>query len=229
MTNKKLNLLLFILIILPPAFILLSREFFEASYFTSSIYKLIFLFPILFRILAEKKKFKEALTEHFSLSAFKKNILKAFGIGIAFIAIYLSTFYLFKDHLNLDNTIAQLNEMASINVSNILAIGLYIIVLNSLLEEFFWRGFLFDKLFTTIRPWLAYLITGIAFSFHHMVFYYNWFEPVYLVIITVGLSIYAMLMNLIFAKTKDLFTCWLVHACADIAQIFIALKLFQLL
>ena len=229
MKSKNQILLMLLLIILPPIFILLSRELFEASYFTSSIYKLIFLFPILYRVYIEKKRIKKAIFKHFSFKIFKSHVGKMIGVGLLFFTIYVGSFYLFRGYLDLQNTVDQLNQMASIDVSNIIFIGLYIIVLNSLLEEFFWRGFLFDKLNILIKPWMAYLVTGVAFSFHHMVFYYNWFEPIYLIVITVGLAVYAMIMNFIFSKTKDLFSCWLVHACADVAQIYIALVIFQII
>lgn len=229
MKSRNQIILMLALILLPPIFILLSREIFEASYFSSSVYKLIFLFPILYRVYIEKKRIKKAICEHFSFKSLRTNALKLIGVGLGFFVIYVGAFYLFRGYLDLQNTVDQLNQMASINVGNIIFIGLYIIVINSLLEEFFWRGFLFDKLNILIKPWLAYLITGIAFSFHHMVFYYNWFEPIYLIIITVGLAIYAMIMNFIFSKTRDLFSCWMVHAFADIAQIFIALKIFQII
>lgn len=227
--SKKLILLFFILLLLPPLLILLSRSLFEASYFTSSVYKLVFLFPVFYRVFIEKKEFKVSIFEHFLFPVFKKRIFSSLGIGAIFILIYVGAFYFFREYLDLQNVVDQLRQMADINVKNILFIGMYIILINSLLEEFFWRGFLFDKLRYQVRQWIAYLLTGIAFSFHHMVFYYNWFDLKYLIIITVGLSIYAMIMNFIFSKTKDLYTCWLIHGCADVAQIFIALKLFNLI
>ena len=229
MKRKNEIVLMLTLIILPPIFILLSRELFEASYFFSSIYKLIFLFPILFGVYVEKETVKKAITKYFSFTKFKSNIFILAGVGTLLATIYIGAFYLFKDYLDLQNTVDQLNQMASIDVSNIVFIGLYIIIFNSLLEEFFWRGFLFNRLNILIKPWIAYVLTGIAFSFHHMVFYYNWFEPVYLIIITVGLAVYAMIMNLIFSKTKDLFSCWFVHIFADIAQIYIALVIFGII
>lgn len=218
-----------ILMILPPIFIVLSQRFFEANYIFSSTYKIIFLSPVIFRLIVEKKKIKESFTQHFSLKTFKKSIILAISIGALLASIYIISFYLFKDYLNLQNTVDQLKEMASIDVSNIIFIGLYIIVINSLLEEFFWRGFLFNKLNILIKPWKAYLLTGVAFSFHHIVFYYNWFSPLFFILITVGLTGYAIIMNIIFQYKKDLFTCWIIHACADMAQIFIALKIFQII
>lgn len=229
MKAKHQMLLLLILIILPPLFIVLSHRFFDANYISSSIYKIIFLSPIAFRLIVEKKQLKQSFTQYFSTETFKKNFLQTMGIGTLLASIYLVSFYLFKDYLNLQNTINQLSKMASINATNIIAIGLYIIVINSLLEEFFWRGFLFDKLNILIKPWMAYLLTGFAFSFHHIVFYYNWFSLPFFITITIGLTGYAIIMNWVFQRKKDLFTCWLIHAFADMAQIFIALKIFEII
>ena len=75
----------------------------------------------------------------------------------------------------------------------------------------------------------AYIITGFAFSFHHIMFYYDWFTLPFFAIVTIGLTVSAIIMNSIFDKYKDLFSCWLVHALADTAQIGIAMIIFDLI
>lgn len=226
---KRKDVLIIALIFLAPLMILLSRQLFDASYFSSSIYKIIFLTPILFRILGEKVNFKDSLTKHFSLDTFRNNFGKMLLIGIGLLTIYLFAFWIAQGYLDLNMVINQLQAMASINIGNIILIGLYIIVLNSLLEEFFWRGFVFDELKDSLNIWFAYIFTGLAFSFHHVVFYYSWFSLGFGIIITLGLTSYAIIMNLIFHKYKDLFSCWLVHAIADVAQILIAFRIFGII
>ncbi len=226
--NTKQTILLFTLMILPPFIILLSRYLFNANYLFSSIYKLIFLFPIIYAVYIERKTLKKSLTENFSFNTFKKNILLLTLIGITLAGIYLISFFIFQNYIDLQSIVSKLQETASINTTNIIFIGLYIIILNSLLEEYFWRGFLFNKL-NKINPIIAYITTGIAFSFHHVMFYYNWFNITFFIIVTLGLTVYAIIMNYIFYKTKDLFSCWYVHIFADIVQIFIGLKIFGIL
>ena len=229
MNRKKQLILLFALIIIPVIVIFLSRLLFPANYILSSIYKIIFLFPLFYYFFIEKKSFKKSLFENFSFKTFRKNILLLIFIGIILASIYLLGFFLFKSYLDINNIVSKLQELASINVNNLIFIGLYIILINSLLEEFFWRGFIFKKLIKLVKPWTAHLSTGIAFSFHHIMFFYDWFTLGFFILVTIGLTIYSIIMNFIFQKYQDLFSCWIVHGIVDIAQIFIAFMIFGLI
>ncbi|PIR78463.1 MAG: hypothetical protein COU28_01345 [Candidatus Magasanikbacteria bacterium CG10_big_fil_rev_8_21_14_0_10_36_16] len=229
MTHKKQLLMLLSLIIFPPIIIVLSREILPNNYFFSSLYKLVFLSPIIFAMWSEKKSWKQALCQNFHFSIFKKNILRLTSLGLFLAGIYLTSFFIFKNFLDINTITDKLSSLIDINLTNLIFIGLYIIIFNSLLEEYFWRGFLFAKLDKLIKPWQAYLITSIAFSFHHVMFYYNWFNLGFFLLATFGLTVYALIMNYIFKKYQDLFSCWYVHIFADIAQIFIAFKIFGLI
>ena len=229
MRDKKQLLLLLSLIIFPPIIIVLSRQILPNNYFFSSLYKLVFLSPIIFAMWSEKKSLKQALFQNFSFATFKKNIWRLTLLGIFLSGIYLTSFFVFKNFLDISTITSKLNSLININLTNLIFIGLYIIIFNSLLEEYFWRGFLFAKLDKILKPWQAYLITGIAFSFHHVMFYYNWFNLGFFVLVTFGLTVYALIMNYVFKKYQDLFSCWYVHIFADIAQIFIAFKIFELI
>jgi len=224
--NRNKITLLILLLILPPFIIFLSRHFFPSNYFFSSIYKIIFLLPLFFRFFIEKKTLKQSFAQNFSLERFKNNLWPMIITGIVLAATYVSAFFIFKDALNLSLIATKLQGLISIDLSNLIFIGLYIVIFNSLLEEFFWRGFLFQELRNTVKPWLAYVLTGIAFSFHHVMFYYNWFNLPFFLVVTIGLILYAVIMNLLFERYKDLFSCWMVHAFVDVVQIFIAFSIF---
>jgi membrane protease YdiL (CAAX protease family) len=229
MNAKKQTALLFSLIILPVVILFLSSGLVKANYFFTWIYKLLYLFPIFYGLYIERKTLKQSLFENFSFRRFKKKVILMLGIGIIIAAIYVAAFFLLKGHLDLQLIAAELGAFASINLNNIIFIGISIIIVDSLLEEFFWRGFMFDRMRKLMKPWIAYLITGIAFSFHHIMFYHGWFNLTFFIIATFGLAAYAMIMNYIFQRYKDLLSCWVVHAFADIAQISIALMVFGMI
>jgi len=224
--SKKQITLIFILIVITPIILLLSRQVLPNNYLASSIYKIIFLSPLLYRFFIERKTFKQSLSENFSIKKFKENAYLMLFIGVILALIYISSFFIFRDYLDLENISEKLNQLISLNVNNLIFIGLYIIFINSLLEEFFWRGFIFEKLDKLINTKKAYFFSAVAFSFHHVMFYYDWFNITFFLLVTLGLIIYAAIMNFIFAKYRDLFSCWLVHIIVDIVQIFIAFKLF---
>tara|TARA_Y100000310_G_C20586486_1_gene765688 strand:+ start:368 stop:910 length:543 start_codon:yes stop_codon:yes gene_type:complete len=176
-----------------------------------------------------KRTFKQSITEGFSYNQFKKNLLKSTLIAAVFATIYASSFLFLGEFLNLKTIASELGRSAAINTSNILVIGAYIILINSLLEEFFWRGFVFKELSAVTSLWLAHLISGIAFALHHVMFYYNWFNPAWVVLFSVALTLFTLFMNTIVKKYRDLYTCWYIHAIVDVVQIGIALKVFNML
>ena len=226
--NKKETATLFTLIFLPPILLLLSRYFLPSNYLFSSLYKVTFLFPFFYYLILEKKTFKQIYKENLSTKTFKQNWKKMALIGISLAVIYLGTFFFLKGFLDLSTVIEKLQALASINTTNIIFIGIYIIVINSFLEELFWRAFLFKKMKENIGN-ASYFITGLAFSFHHIMFYYDWFTLPFFLLVTIGLSIYAIIMNYLFNKYQDLYSCWFVHAIVDTTQIFIALIIFGII
>ncbi|MFP4423730.1 MAG: CPBP family intramembrane glutamic endopeptidase [Candidatus Woesearchaeota archaeon] len=216
---------LIILLVLPLLIIFISREFFPSTYVFSSLYKIIFLFPIAYRIFSGKKV-KEAISKHFLIKTLRRNILHVTGIGLLLSGTYIGAFYVAKGMIPMEEIASRLHETISLDGTSIIFVGVYIIVLNSLLEEFFWRGFLFDEFRKSFPYWVSHLATGVGFSLHHVVFYYNWFSvPVFLVV-TLGLIGYAIIMNMVFQRYGDLFSCWVIHAFADVAQIYIAFTVF---
>jgi len=174
-----------------------------------------------------KKSWKAAITHDFSFARFKKSISHAVGGGFFFSTIYAGAFFLFKDVLPHEEIIAQLNSAAAINSTNIMWIGIYIIFINSLLEEFFWRGFFFDEVSTLSGKLTGYILTGVGFTLYHVVYLYQWFSYLGLFALAcIGLFCYSLFMCMIFQKYRDLFTCWVIHALVDVVQIGIALTIF---
>ncbi len=226
MTKNKLRILLVLLILLPPFAIFLSRIFFESNYFFSSLYKIIFLFPIFFAIYFEKKSIKNALFENFELSSLKKHLKKSLFLGLLLASIYFSSFLIFRNYLDLEFVKEKLNLLIALDAKKLVFVGAYIIVINSLLEEYFWRSFLFAKFKTVAPKVLAYFVPALAFSFHHVMFYYDWFSLPFFITVTFGLVVYSLIMNKIFDYSKDLFSCWLIHSLVDIVQITIAFMIF---
>ncbi len=221
--------LLFITAFLPAVILFGIQYFFEATYVMASLYKIIFLLPIVYRVFFYKKTWKTAITHDFSVDKFKKSILHAFGWGALFSIIYAGAFFLFRNLIPIEEIAAQLNNAASITPANIIWIGMYIIIVNSLLEEFFWRGFFFDEVHALCGWFVGYILTGIGFTLYHVVYFYQWFSQIELFALAIiGLFGYSCFMCMIFQKYRDLFTCWVIHALVDVVQISIALMIFRI-
>ena len=215
-------MLLLALLVLSPVFMLFSKSFLPHNYIFNSLYKILFIVPFAFAYFVEKKSAKVSLFENFSFS------VSLLGIGGFFLVVYLGTYFLLNSIIDIGAIAANLTETIAVNAGNVLILVLYMVFINSLLEEYFWRGFIYKRLRDT--DYFSYpvlmLVTGVAFSFHHIMFFYDWFTWPLFLLATVGLTGFSIIVNYLFEKTKDMYSCWFVHACADVAQALIGLMVF---
>jgi len=217
-------------IILPIVLLFVVRSFYaQPSYILSSVYKITFALPIVYWIFFYGKSWKEKVKENFSAQNFRKQWKPAVIWGCLVAAFYIGGYVIGTQVLDLKQVTTSLTQFASITPQNIIMIGIYIIVINSLLEEFFWRGFFFKETAQTVNRPVAYISNGVGFALYHLAFVYAFFPPIFVIIATTGLMVYAAIMCYLFEKYKDLFTLWLIHAIVDTAQIGIALKIFGII
>ena len=215
--------LLVLLIVFPPILIVFSRQFGEMNYFVSSIYKLVFFVPLVYRMFFYKRSFKRSVTEGFKWKQFKRNFLPTLGLSVLFAGIFLSAFLIFKGYLNFDSMIYNLKELVGVDKSNILYIGAYVIFLNSVLEEYFWRGFMFKEL-KSVGAVTAYVLTGLGFALHHVMLIYAWFSWPYIIVMALGLAGFGMVMNWVYER-YGLFSCWFIHLVQDVVMVSIGFSL----
>jgi hypothetical protein len=98
----------------------------------------------------------------------------AVGLGLAISALIVAGHALAGRHL-VDlaqfRTIVERNGVGT--VGRYVALSLYLITINSLLEEYVWRWFVFEKWHTVtggrLAGWLAVLLAAACFTIHHVV------------------------------------------------------------
>ncbi len=102
----------------------------------------------------------------------------AFGIVVAggMCALY---FGWFKSAGVFDAGAAQMSErLAKIGVTSLgmyAAVALFYSLLHSLLEEYYWRWFVFGRLRNHIALWPAIIVSSLAFTAHHVVVLSSYF------------------------------------------------------
>jgi membrane protease YdiL (CAAX protease family) len=227
--NKKRLWILLLLLVIPPIIVLFMQRVFPPNYLISTSYKVVYLIPIFYRIFFYKKSFKKSIMEGFDSKRLKKNLQNLLKVGVILSLIYIGGYFLLRSKLDFTRITEQLSNLIAVDASNIIMIGAFIIVINSLLEEFFWRGFLFKEMDLLTNKTFAYLSTGIAFSFHHIAFIYTWFDPIVNSIAIIGLVGFALIMNFLFYKFKDLFSLWIIHIMVDLVQIVMGLKILGMI
>ncbi len=146
------------------------------------------------------------------------------GAGV-FIAIIVAYIFM-KQYLDSAQLVLEFQEKYKINTGNILYYSFYLVFINSFLEEFFFRGFLFLNMKRLGFRNTAYAFSSLLFAVYHIANFQNWLFPAAFVFALIGLFVGGSIFNYLDEKQETFLNSWLVHICADLAIISIGLYIF---
>ncbi len=149
--------------------------------------------------------------------------------GIASFAIVIIAYYILKNHIDINNIIAELQSKSKITPANFIFVGLYITFGNSFLEEYFFRGFIFLNLYKLGSKKLAYIFSSALFALYHIVIFKTWFNIWLIGLALVGLFTIGIIFNWLDTKSDNFINSWIVHIFADIAIVLIGLRMFMII
>jgi uncharacterized protein len=116
----------------------------------------------------------------------------------------------------------KLNEFGLNSLSLFIFMGVGYATVHSLMEEYYWRWFVFGNLSNVLSIRNAVFISAIGFMLHHVLVlarYFGWGSPLtYLG--SAGVAVGGVVWALIYHRTGTLLGCWISHAIVD-AAIFI--------
>ena len=104
----------------------------------------------------------------------------------------------------------------------------YITLCNSLLEEFFFRGFAFLTLYRTGFKRLAYGFSALAFALYHVSITDGWGSPALIILMVAGLTAAGLLFNWL-VREGSVLPSWLVHMGANLGTNTVGFMLFGIL
>lgn len=186
----------------------------KPGYVSKSITKII-LFLIIPLIFTSKDK-NISLKDYFKIKD-KKQLIKSLLLGIGVYIIILGAYYILRSFINLENIKDLLSENISVNKDNFIIISIYISFINSLLEEFFFRGFIFLGLRKVENRTYAHIISALAFAIYHVAIMFNWFNWALFIVAMLGLFIGGLLFNYLNEENENIYSSWLVHMFANFA------------
>ncbi len=172
---------------------------------------LFLLLPFLVSRLYQDLAFKELFRFH------KNGFFIALALGAGVYGLILGAYYLVKNCFDFSGIAQNLSQTTGVNKDNFLLVSLYISFVNSLLEEFFFRGFLFMNLRAESGRRAAYLFSSGFFAAYHVAMMIGWFSPMLFMLVMAGLMAGGMLFNFLNEKLESIYPSWLVHMCANFA------------
>ena len=212
--TKRSNIGLILLITLLIILMYIVDFYIQPGYMVKSIIKII-LFLIIPFIYSYKVHINPVM-EFFKIKSLKE-LIKAFILSIGIYIFIIAAYFILKGFIDLDNIKTILDSSLSVNKDNFIYVSLYISFINSLLEEFFFRGFIFFNLNKTMTLVMSYSISAFAFSIYHVAILANWFNPILFMVSLIGLFIGGLIFNKLNIRNGNIYNSWLVHMFANFA------------
>ncbi len=116
---------------------------------------------------------------------------------------------------------ARLDNLGAATPGRFLVMALFLALLHSFLEEYYWRWFLFARLRTRLQPGAAIVLSSLAFTAHHVIVLHAFTGSGRFAWATVLLSLAVAAAGAIwawmYARNGSLYTVWISHALVDLA------------
>lgn len=195
----------------------------QPGYVVKSLIKILLflLLPILYSLYDKDCQLKRL----FKLE--RKGLILAFGMGITVYIIIVSAYFIFKNVFDFSSLTTSLTSTTGVNKDNFLWVALYISFVNSLLEEFFFRGFAFLTLKRMTSRNFSYIFSSSMFALYHIAMMIGWFKLPVIILTLIGLFVGGIIFNYFNEKWNTIYPSWLIHMFANFATNTIGFILFR--
>lgn len=115
---------------------------------------------------------------------------------------------------------AKVEEFGIDTPATYLLFALFISVAHSLLEEYYWRWFVFGKLCAFLARWPAIIVSSLAFMAHHVIVLGVYFPDRFwsmAVPLSLGVASGGAVWAWLYDRTGSIYAPWLSHALIDAA------------
>ncbi|MBQ8425301.1 MAG: CPBP family intramembrane metalloprotease [Clostridia bacterium] len=196
----------------------------QPGYIIKSLIKVVMflLLPFIYTIFDKENSFKSLFKPN------KKGFLFALFIGFGVFSIILIAYFLFKNVFDFSGLTKNLTSQTGVNKDNFIFVAIYISFINSLLEEFFFRGFAFLTLKKLSNRKFAYFFSSLMFSLYHIAMMIGWFAVPVIILAVIGLFVGGIIFNYFNEKFNNIYLSWLVHMFANFAINTIGIILFNM-
>ena len=156
----------------------------------------------------------------------KKGLLVSLALGIAIFGVILGGYFALRGVIDFSGVTSSLTEGMGITADNFIWVAIYISIMNSFLEEFFFRGFGFITLKKYVSVKFAYFFSPVLFALYHVGMLVGMFHPAVLLLLMFGLIVGGLIFNALNDKLGNIYPSWLTHMAANFAINTIGFILF---
>ena len=224
-TNAKKAVFMVAIIVVFCIFMAVIDGILKADYFIKSAIKVVLflILPILYSFYDKDLKIKEIFRPD------KKGIILAGCLCVLVYVIILGGYLLMRNVFDFSAITGTLTKNIGVTGKNFIIVSLYISFINSLLEEFFFRGFAFINLKRITGRKFAYLFSAGVFAIYHIAMMVGWFKLNVFLIVMAGLFAGGLIFNYLNERSETIYPSWLVHMFANFAINTIGFILFGII
>ena len=88
---------------------------------------------------------------------------------------------------------------------------------NSLLEEYVYRWFIFRQCEALMKGWVAVIVSATIFTAHHVIAVSQYLDPLLTFLASTGVFAGGVIWSWLYMRYRSIWPCWLSHVLADIA------------
>ncbi len=158
-----------------------------------------------------------------------KPMIKALLIGISIYALIVGGYFVTRGFIDYSNVTDTLMQKHGITGKNFIYVSLYISLMNSFLEEFFFRGFGFIALKEHTSRKFAYAFSPVLFAVYHAGMLIGMFSWGVLALIFAALFVGGCIFNYLNETSENIYTSWASHMFANFAINTVGFILFDIL
>lgn len=158
----------------------------------------------------------------------KKGLITAVCFGAAVYVVIVGAYFTFRNIFDFSGLTSSLTSTTGVNKDNFIFVAVYISFVNSLLEEFFFRGFAFLTLKRLSDRKTAYIFSSALFALYHIAMMIGWFSPVVIAVAMAGLFVGGVMFDYFNEKYDNIYISWLIHMFANFATNTVGFILFSL-
>lgn len=189
--------------------------FVHPNYFVKIPIKILFFLALPLLFFARNKS---AFQEFKNLFVFKNGgLCKALFLGIGVYTVIVGGYFLTRNAIDYSNVTSSLTEGMGITAQNFIYVSLYISLMNSFLEEFFFRGFGFITLKKYTSRKTAYVFSSVLFAIYHIGMLVGMFHLWALLLLLLGLIAGGCIFNYLNELNGTIYPSWFVHMFANFA------------
>ncbi len=159
----------------------------------------------------------------------KRDLYMALGLGLGVYGFILGGYWVITRFFDLTDAILQLTSDGGVSPENFVWVSLYIALVNSLLEEFMFRGFAFLSLKKLTNPTFAYGFSAMVFALYHFGMVAGNGNVLIWAAAMAGLFLAGVVLNFLNEKSGSIVTSWLVHMFANLSINTVGFMVFGLI